>query len=312
MERVVVCICTYLREALLAECLESLAHMRLPQDSLVDVVVIDNDAKQSLCEFVVGLGEAFPHPLHYRCEQKRGIPCARNTAIEVAHELKADYLVFIDDDEQVEPDWLVELLGYCRNKGGKAVIHGAVDQRLPKDTPDHVQAIYQPKRRKTGESLTSCATNNVIVPIFITQEMGLRFDESNPLAGGTDTIFFTDATRRGVEIFECNEALVKETIPAERATLTWLSKRKFRAGITEAWRKQQKGRSKVSVFISAVLQLIIEMVKTAIATLLLMRVSRNRFWLKACKVAGVCAGLFGAKVDSYKNIDGQGELGVDK
>lgn len=303
MERIVICVCTFKRAKLLKECLESITKITLPSSAEVHMLVVDNDPEQASHEFTQSLNDSFPIPLHYVCEPRQGIPCARNKAIEVAHQLDADYFVFIDDDERVEPDWLVQLVGYCRSKGGQAVIHGGVEQELPVGTPAHIQAVYQRKKRKTGDSLNACATNNVIVPIRVTRDLGLRFDESNPLAGGTDTIFFTEARAKGVQIFECSEAQVKETIPASRATLAWMLKRKYRAGITEAWRKQQSGRSKTSILISALLQALLESLKAVLMTVVGNKVSRNRFWLKASRSAGVFAGVFGVEVDSYKKID---------
>ena len=303
MTTVAICICTYMREGLLGECLDSIADMQAPSDLDVQVVVIDNDASASSSPLVSKRRETFPFQLSYVCEPKRGIPCARNRAIVEAQVIRSDYLVFIDDDERVAREWLVILFDYCQQKGGRAVIHGGVEPVLPPTAPAHLRALYQKNKRKTGDRLNACATNNVIVPVWLTTELGLRFDESNPLAGGTDTIFFTQAVAQGVEIFECSEALVRETIPASRVTLSWWSKRKYRAGITEAWRKRQAGRSMVSILISALMQVVIESVKAIILMLVGQWTLRNRCWLKACRSAGVFAGVFGAQVDSYKQID---------
>ena len=303
MDTIAVCVCTFQREQLLRACLTSIAKMAIPANAAVHMVVIDNDPQATSRDFVESLRGRFPLPLHYECEGKRGIPCARNRAIAVVEALQADYFVFIDDDELVDSGWLVSLVEYCREKGGQAVIHGAVEPMLPAGTPEHIRGVYQKKNRPTGERLSTCATNNVIVPIRVTRELGLRFDESNPLAGGTDTIFFTQAVAQGIEIYECREARVKETIPASRATLSWLCRRKYRAGITEAWRKQQGGRSGFSILLSAVLQCVLESIKASLMTLCGLKLQRNRFWLKACRSAGVAAGVFGAKMDSYKKID---------
>ena len=303
MATVVICVCTLKRERLLGECLDSLAAMKVPVGVDLQVLIVDNDEQGTSRELVSTRQDTFPLPLRYENEPKRGIPCARNRAVNRAHELQADYLVFIDDDEQVEQSWFLNLYEYCLAKGGRAVIHGAVAPLLPVDTPDHIRSLYQKSKRKTGDRLNSCATNNVILPIWITKELGLRFDESNPLAGGTDTIFFSTAVHRGVEIYECTEALVKETIPLSRTTLNWWMKRKYRAGITEAWRKQQKGRPRLSIFVSSLLQILVEAVKAGVCFIVGNKTARNRFWLKSCRSMGVCAGLFGASVDSYKRIE---------
>lgn len=303
MQIIVMCVCTYKREKLLKACLDSVASMKLPDSVILRLLVVDNDSLETSRVFVEDLAARFPIELSYVCEPRRGIPCARNRAIDEAHKYSADFLVFIDDDEQVRPDWLEVLYDYCLKMGGESVIHGGVEFLLPEGTPQHIQAEYQRKKRQTGDKLHSCATNNVIIPIRVTRELGLRFDESSPLAGGTDTIFFAEAVKKGVEIYECSEAMVAELVPPNRTTLRWLAKRKYRAGITDAWRKHQNGRHKFSIMLSAALQILVEILKCIIAICIGSKVYRNKSWLKICRCCGVVMGLFGAQVDSYREID---------
>lgn len=297
-------ICTCKRIQLLRQCLDSVAGAQVPAGASLIVTIIDNDAEQSARPLVDELSSAFPVPLRYVPEPRRGIPCARNRAIEEAHQLNADCLVFIDDDEWVTRDWLVRLYEYGVSQGGKMVVSGVVVSELPAETPDHVRAIFGAKEARTGDKLQACATNNVLIPIHVTRDLKLRFDESDPLAGGTDTVFFVEAVKRGVEIRRCAEAVVHEVVPASRATVRWLAKRKYRAGITEAWRKRQKGRGGLRIFVSAAVVVLIEATKSGVMALLGQATSRTRYWLKACKYAGVAAGALGRKVDSYRVIDG--------
>lgn len=297
-------ICTCKRVQLLRQCLESIARAKIPAGTSLIVTIIDNDAEQSALQQADEMAPGFPVPLQYFAEPRRGIPCARNRAIAQAHALNADYLVFIDDDEWVTTEWLVRLYEYGVSRGGRVVVSGAVISELPAETPAHIRAIFATRDVFTGERLQVCATNNVLIPIHVTRDLGLRFDESDPLAGGTDTIFFAEAVARGVEIYRCAEAVVHELVPASRITLRWLAKRKYRAGITEAWRKQQKGRGRPAIFISAAIVVLIESIKSGVMALLGNASARTRFWLKACKYAGVAAGAVGKKVDSYRVIDG--------
>lgn len=302
MSTINICICTCQRVQLLNQCLDSIAECRRPANTLVSVMVIDNDASQSALSLVTDLAATFPIPLRYIAEPRRGIPCARNRAINETHRLGSDYLVFIDDDEWVQTDWLESLYGYCCKVGGDVVVAGCVISELPDNVPPHIRAVYQKKKHTTGGQLSSCATNNVIIPMYVTRDLGLRFDESNPLAGGTDTIFFVEAVSRGVKIVRCAEALVHESVPLSRANLRWLSKRKYRAGITEAWRKRKKGRSKLRIVTSASILIGIELTKCGAVSLVGNKIARTRFWLKACKYAGVVAGTMGVTIDSYGDI----------
>ncbi|MCG8672225.1 MAG: glycosyltransferase family 2 protein, partial [Pseudomonadales bacterium] len=239
MTKINVCILTYQRGELLRVCLDSFRDLIVPEDVEVVVTIIDNDSGRG-AEAIVGdyKGALGPLTVEYICEPTQGIPVARNTAIDFSHEIGADYIAFIDDDEWVANDWLKNTYDYCLQEGGDIVVSGQVISIFPEGCPEHIQQSLQRKPRATGKELTSCATNNVLFPIRLTKELGLRFDVSNPLAGGTDTIFFTQAKAKGVSIVRCAESTVYEKVHESRATIRWISKRKFRAGITEAWRKK--------------------------------------------------------------------------
>ena len=289
---------------MLTRCLNSLSDITPAELCSVSVMVVDNDAGCSAAPIVNNFKGVFPFPLRYVSEIKRGIPYARNRAIEETLGVGSDYLVFIDDDEYVEPGWLDALYSYSQKVGGKSVVHGSVIAELPDGTPAHIAGLFGGKLRPTGLKLSSCATDNVIIPAYVFGDLGLRFDETQPLAGGTDTKYFVEAVSRGVEIYQCSEAVVRETIPSSRATLKWLMRRKFRAGITEVWRKQRAGKSLVLIFLSAMLKLLVELARTAFFLVAGNSLRRNQSFLKVSKASGVLAGLAGINVDSYKVIDG--------
>lgn len=299
-----IAICSCQRPRLLAKALASIAKMALPDSAQVIVSVIDNDPEQSAARVCDEWRDKLGPALHYEAEPRRGIPIARNRAIDVALHLNADYLVFIDDDEWVEELWLCELYRYALELGGRAVVHGAVIPELPPGSPAYMAEIFFEKGRPTGTVLGSCATNNVLIPMALINELDLRFDESRPLAGGTDTLFFCAAVERGAKIYECAQARVHEEIPPVRMTSRWLAKRKYRAGITLAWRKRVAGRGRGSLVFSAVGQILVNGLLMAINALLLRRAGYYKALMKASRNVGVLSGVAGAKADSYKNIEG--------
>jgi succinoglycan biosynthesis protein ExoM len=298
--RVNIGICTYKRQALLEQCLLSLSKVLIPETCHVFLTVIDNDEHASAKACVETVCDQLSFEYAYLVEPKQGIPCARNKAVDVSLERGFDYLIFIDDDETIEPRWLHELMAFSLSTNPDAVIHGQVIPQLPQNTDESIKSLFKVGKRYTGESLTACATDNVLIPMYLFTDLGLRFDESRPLAGGTDTIFFTQASQQGVAIIQCNEAIVYETIPPIRTTLKWLMKRKYRAGLTDAWRKHQKGKSKVRIAISAAVQMLMSCFALSVFALVLNKKKRNRSLLKIAKAYGVFNGVFGAEVDSYK------------
>lgn len=302
MVRINICVCTYQRTESLMRCLDSLSKVDSVNSVTISVLVVDNDVSGTAEFAVMQLKSTFPFPLEYVCEKKRGIPCARNRAIDEANLTACDYLIFVDDDEWVEKDWLKNIYEYCVKSGGQSIIHGKVIPELPKDTPANIKGLFGAKSHATGTNLSSCATDNVMIPAKVYRDLGIRFDEQFPFAGGTDTKYFVEAVEKGVRILQCSEAIVYEEITQSRANLRWLSRRKYRAGITEAWKKGKKGRGKVRILAAMFLRVVIETVKMVFFVVVCSGLKRNQSWLKLCKAIGVCAGVLGARVDSYKVI----------
>lgn len=298
-----VCVCTYKRDKLLSECLKSLSAMALPSDCTVKLLVIDNDAAMSARKTVEAIQTATAMEIDYAVEKKRGIPCARNRAIDISSSLGADLLVFVDDDEVVDTNWLQALYAVSGEYAHQAVIHGAVRSKLDPSVPESIAALFSTRERTERQELTACATDNVMVPMKFVIQNQLRFDESKPLAGGTDTVFFTRANKLGLKIFHTNTASVTEFVPLSRTKLSWLMKRKFRAGLTDAWRKINRGRSRGGVMLSALFQVFGFLLKGLFYSLVFMPLKRNESFLRFAKALGLLMGCFGLVVDSYKVVD---------
>ncbi len=301
--RINICILTYRRPDLLGNCLQSLTGLREIDGVELLVTVIENDTEQLSRPLVEQFDTQGRFEIHYRCEPQRGIPVARNNALEFCLAEDCDYVVFIDDDEWVDTDWLSELYSYCQQQGGDIVVSGKVIPIFPENTPPEISGLIKAKERPTGTHLTACATNNVIFPIRLARELGLRFDTSVPLAGGTDTKFFFAAHQLGVEIKKCDEAVVFERIPESRARIKWMQGRKYRAGITETWRRRQQGQGAAKILASALFSIISNLIKTLVFTCIGRKLKRNQAWLRVHKALGACAGLRGKEVESYKVTD---------
>ena len=294
-----ICICTCRRPEQLHRALSSLGEIQLPEGTRVSVTIVDNDPAQQGEPVVESLSSSFPLPIHYCFEPSRGIPFARNRCLDEAQAKGADYLIFIDDDEWVQPDWLVRLYEYARELGGGTVVCGTVISELPASAPDYFSMFFSRKKRRTGERLPYCATNNVLIPLAEVRRLGLRFDEKRPFAGGEDVMFFTEATTRGVSIFHCAEAVVYEDVPESRATIRWLSQRKYSVGITLAKQKLFAGRTRSGIFVSAVAQLVLASLVCGL-TLFGSGRMRSRSWLRMCRSAGIACGVFGGESQFYR------------
>ena len=303
--RINVCVCTYLRTAHLKKCLISLINQNTPKDASYAITVIDNDKNQSAESIVSDLKTQSEVTIRYVCEQQKGIPFARNRALDESLKLNFDYIAFIDDDEYASCSWLSTLFTYLSSYSDPVVIHGRVVPRFPEDTPRHMCDSYSTKKeRRTGTKLNTCATNNVIFPTIILKKLKLHFDISAPFAGGTDTKFFFEVNKQGVLIYECAEAIVYETVFPNRLKMSWIMHRKYRTGITTAWVRMREGRTKSRLIVRAICKIFSHTTLGCFNFVCFNFKNRNKHFFKVAKYVGILAGVKGIKVESYKNVDG--------
>ncbi|MEP7088232.1 MAG: glycosyltransferase [Gemmatimonadota bacterium] len=99
--RASVAICTRNRCAALAQTLRALTEVVAQSSLALDLIVVDNgstdDTPRTIASFNASL------PLRTIVEQRIGLSHARNAVIDLA---RGDYIVWIDDDVIVDPDWL--------------------------------------------------------------------------------------------------------------------------------------------------------------------------------------------------------------
>lgn len=230
--KVALCVCTYRRPAGLRRLLAAVAALRTDRVGVLEVVVVDNDPDGSARAVVDSLGE-MPFVVHYAHERHRGISHARNRA--VAEAADADWVAFLDDDEEPEPEWLDELL---RVQAAHAadVVAGPVPPKYEAPAPRWVLRgrFHEAPRRPTGSPLPYADTGNVLVRASLFRDFPAPFAPSLALAGGEDTHFFLRVARAGHRIVWADAAVAWEWVPPSRVRLPWLLRRAFRRGNTWA------------------------------------------------------------------------------
>ncbi|HET7371375.1 MAG TPA: glycosyltransferase family A protein, partial [Gammaproteobacteria bacterium] len=98
-----VVITTYNRAAMLDDALASVAASHADDRRTVEVLVIDNNSADNTAEVVAARQPEFPFPLFYFMEPRQGLSYARNRGIS---EAEGKYLVFMDDDQILDPQYL--------------------------------------------------------------------------------------------------------------------------------------------------------------------------------------------------------------
>lgn len=226
MEKVSVAIASIGRETLL-DTLQSLAKVAKPGGIDLNVLVADDSKSGAATKLVAS------HPiksLDVTCLAiaSGNISTARNALLDAAD---GAWLIFVDDDEWVEPDWLEKLFA-CQQEFNADVVIGPVKPRYPDDTPDwmlRANPLYTNWGHR-GKRLYTGRGGNTLVRVGFVRALELRFDEAYGRTGGEDTIFFAQAAERGARIFATDDAIAHEHVPQNRLSMDFILSRAVRAG----------------------------------------------------------------------------------
>ena len=190
------------------------------------ILVVDNDPEGS----AMSTAEDFAgSPVRFVHEPTPGIAAARNRVLAECSD--ADILIFIDDDERPEPDWLRLMVETWRESGAVAVV-GPVISTYPEQPEPWISegGFFNRRRLPTGTELEVAATNNLLLDMAEIRSYGLTFDLEFGASGGSDTLFTREIRRHGGRMVWCDEAIVVDVVPMSRLTRKWVLQRALRTG----------------------------------------------------------------------------------
>ncbi len=222
-----ICIATYRRSQLLLSLYQSLCRLRKIEEYDVRLIIVDNDPQQS-AQGVVDLFDNSLFKIIYDIAPIKGLANVRNKLLS---HVCSEFLAFLDDDEVVLPNWLIDMFGTLLKYDADAVF-GPVEGKMPFDAPVWAQnqPCFKRSTRKTGTLLSYGATNNVLMRTRALGDPFHQFDEQYNLTGGEDIDFFYRLRLTGKKFAWCDEALVQEHIPEDRLTTRWVYRRALRGG----------------------------------------------------------------------------------
>jgi succinoglycan biosynthesis protein ExoM len=237
---VAVAVLTRDRPAMLARCLHSLAELRVPEDTKVSYIVVENgdsgQAQDVTDEFAGGLKDT---EVMFRHVPKPSIPAARNEALRAAALHGADLIAFIDDDECAEPEWLRSMIDRFRDSNLE-LIGGPVSPRFdPHDgsywmrrAEDGLRSYYENRSRRAQQQLENgqqrrimIVTNNWLGDMRLFTERGLKFNEDLAASGGSDMRYYRDCRAAGVHSGWVPKAEVIETVSPDRLSIAYQFRR---------------------------------------------------------------------------------------
>ena len=203
-----------------------------------EVLVIDNDAQCSGREAAlaaaadagVAVRASADEPtagdmnVRYVVEERPGVAAVRNRALDETTE--RDLLIFIDDDEEPEPGWLAALVGLWASTGCQAVAGPVIPVYEVEPEAWVRQGEFFVRRTwPTGTVRPVAASNCLLLDLGFVRRAGLRFDEAFGATGGEDTLFTRRLSAAGGVIRWCDEARVRDHVPASRLTRPWILRR---------------------------------------------------------------------------------------
>ncbi|PRA80588.1 glycosyl transferase family A [Ochrobactrum sp. MYb29] len=229
-------IATRNRPKMLSNLFSSLAILHVPENTTVAFMIIENNFQPTLREAVEGFRILIPeHEIHYIVETTIGISPARNRALEDAIERDFDFLVYVDDDEVVEPDWLKNLLAerdrLDLDLAGSPVRPKPFDenltflQKLIWSGIEHSSLKSERKCRlkcQSGQGDTiKIATGSWMGKLDFFRKTRLRFDTRLAITGGEDWHLWAQAKSLGAKTGWACDAIVYEAVPSSRLTLSY-------------------------------------------------------------------------------------------
>ncbi|MBA8838604.1 glycosyltransferase family 2 protein [Ochrobactrum sp. RH2CCR150] len=245
---ILIAVVTRNRPAMLGTLLKSLERVIVPEHATLHFLIVENDFRKTLNERIADFAACMPdHVVQYRLEQRIGISHSRNCALDYATKSEHDFLVFIDDDENPEPDWLVELFAEQQRESldivGSPVrpmpIEGKLNswQKFVWSGLERLASRSEKKSRVKWENGLAggikVATGSWMGRLDFFRETSLKFDSYFGLTGGEDWHLWAKAKTLGARTGWAPDAIVYETVPLCRLTLSYHFRRNRDHNTTE-------------------------------------------------------------------------------
>ena len=246
--KLTIAIPTHNRARLLAQTLASVQQLRLTGGVEAECIVIDNRSSDDTAAVVESYAGAGPISVRRVFEPRLGSSFARNRAVD---ESRADFILFIDDDVTVEPEWARELIAEIERRNLDAAC-GLVLAHWTEPPPPWLGpslyiklAVHDPSilnRLNRGNGVVESLHNYFSANVGFRRETFDRFGRFredlgvsgvNPLSG-EDTELFARIIEQGGRMGFAARAVVHHWIGPERLTRHYFRRKSFAFGMGTA------------------------------------------------------------------------------
>jgi glucosyl-dolichyl phosphate glucuronosyltransferase len=218
-------LCTYNRCQSLTKALQSAALSKMPDSVDWEVLVVDNNSKDQTRAVAEEFCRRYPGHFRYAFEPRQGKSHALNSGIRLTD---ADILAFMDDDVEVDSDWLRNLTSTLADKrwsgaGGRILIDAAFT--LPAWLESNGRYALAPLAifdlgPEAGELKEAPFGTNMAFRKEVFSKHGDFRTDLGPQPGSEirneDTEFGSRLLARGERFFYEPSALVYHSVPRER------------------------------------------------------------------------------------------------
>ena len=237
-------ICTYNRAKYIYECLSRLA--KNTEQTGWEIILVNNNSTDNTAAECERFEISHPQvAYHYYVEKQQGLSFARNRGIAEAH---GDWMVFLDDDAMVEPDYIANLQKHLSQNLEAAAFGGKIEPFFEDGEPTwyskwsigFVSAIDQ------GDTVHIFPNNkfpigaNMGIKRKVLEQIGSFNTElgrtGNNLLAGEEKDLFNRIRKAGGAIFYFPNIGVRHCIPAHRTTKEFVSKLAYGIGVSERLR----------------------------------------------------------------------------
>ena len=223
-------ICSRRRPALVAQALDSIANLTIPEDVRFSVLLVENDSKPQYASIVADFKDRID--IHYETEAEPGLTYVRNHGLATAEKLGVDWIGSIDDDIVIPKDWLEHMVSSIYKYPDTQMFYGNWLRHKHPDEPKWHPKSHHLNKAPTGRKIRVASFNNIAAKadVFAQDGMALRFDHRFNFIGGEDADFTRTYLKKGGIIRSVHEALAEEYNTLDRACF---SEQMYRAVSTE-------------------------------------------------------------------------------
>jgi glycosyltransferase involved in cell wall biosynthesis len=221
---------------MLRKCLDSLVKQRAGPDGF-EVIVVDNNSSDNTREIVARYQDKLLN-LKYVFEGNQGLSYARNRGCA---EAGAEYLVYLDDDAVVPPDYLDNVTRVIREHAPD-IMGGPVYPYYTSPKPRWFKDEYETRKYRAESGFSTHASvsgGNFIIRKNVLEKAGL-FDVNLGMKGGKMDLgeerkvleLYRAATPENKQkVYYALECWVEHHVPPEKMTLGYIMKRSYIAGV---------------------------------------------------------------------------------